>query len=125
MKVGVRVRWGLRVRVDVPHECGGVVRLQLEERRGVERAPQPRLLYQYLHRRALGQVHRRRPGGHASSGRWVVRTAAALATPPPRAGANRLAALTGGGSGGGECGGGVGGTRPPRALLGRSLQRLQ
>ena len=126
VKVGVRVRWGLRVRVDVPHECGGVVRLQLEERRGVERAPQPRLLYQYLHRRALGQVHRRRPSGRACSGRWAARAAAALAASPPRAGANGVAALTGGGGGGGgEYGCGGGGARPPRALLGRSLQRLQ
>ena len=118
------LRWGCRVRVDVPHECGGVVRLQLEERRGVERSPQPRLLYHHLHRRALGQLHRRRPSGCASSGHRAA--CAATAASPPRAGANGLAGLTGGGGGGGgECGWGGGGARPPRALLGRSPQRLQ
>ena len=92
----------------------------------MERAPQPRLLYQYLHRRALGQVQRRRPSGRASSGRWAACAAAALIASPPRAGVNGLAALTGGsgGGGGGECGYG-GGARPPRALIGRCPQRLQ
>ena len=112
------LRWGCSVRVDVPHECGGAVRLQLEERRGVERAPQPRLLYHHLHRRALGQLHRRRPSGRASSGHCAA--CAATAASPPRAGANGLAVLTGGGGGGSECGCGGGGARPPRALLGRS-----
>ena len=119
------LRWGCSVRVDVPHECGGAVRLQLEERCGVERAPQPRLLHHHLHRRALGQLHRRRPRGRTSSGHCAA--CAATAASPPRAGANGLAVLTGGGGGGGggECGCGGGGARPPRALLGRSPQRLQ
>ena len=119
------LRWGCGVRVDVPHECGGAVRLQLEERCGVERAPQPRLLHHHLHRRALGQLHRRRPRGRTSSGHCAA--CAATAASPPRAGANGLAVLTGGGGGGGggECGCGGGGARPPRALLGRSPQRLQ